>query len=185
MRSQALTPSSLDTQLGMTGGSLSSLSLLDQTGAEDNPAAYISFQTPETVYAGYRSFFLPEDARTRTISNALLQVHFKGGDSTIWSWSIYDWNSNLWIKLGDSTGAEADQWQDMIFRIRQPWRIVSSQKEIRVQLRSNNANGDAKVDYEAIHITYLSNPALPTPYAPPILPVRPGIFSVPLSTSDP
>ena len=187
MQSQALTPTSLTTQFGTTSGSLSSLSLLNQTGAEDNPAAYVSFQTGNTAYVGYQSFILPEDALTRTLSTALLQVNFKGPVSSTqtYAWSIYDPTSNLWIKLGDSLGTEADQWQSLVFRIRQPWRYVSAGREIRIQLRSNNADGDAKVDYEALHITYLAVPAVPTLVTPLIPPNRPGIFSVPISTPRP
>jgi predicted outer membrane repeat protein len=179
MKSQALTPSSFTTQFGITSGSPSSLSLLDQSEADDDPAAYVSFQTPEGIYLGEHSFFLPEDAQTRLISTMLLQVNFKGPASStqVWTWSIYDPNSGMWIKVGDSIGAEAEQWQSLIFRIRQPWRFVSPGNEIRVQLKSNNANGDAKIDYQALHVTYLSIPVAATPVRPPITPRRPGTFS--------
>ncbi len=186
MKSQALTPVSLTTQAGTTSGSLSSLGLLDQSGAEDNPAAYVSFQTPNGVYLGYQSFFLPADAQTRLISTALLQVNFKGPASStqLWTWSIYDWNKDLWIKLGDSIGTTTGQWNSLLFRIPNPQRFLS-RHEVRIQLRSSNANGDAKMDYEALHITYLYLPAMPTSAVPVITPKRPGIFSAPTSTPSP
>ena len=187
LKSEALTPISSTTQSGITDGSLSSLSLLEQSEANDNPAAYVSFQTPNRVYMGYQSFTLPVDAQSRLISTALLQVNFKGPASStqMWTWSIYDWTSNLWIKLGDSIGTTADQWNTLLFRIPHPQRYVSSGHEIRIQLRSNNANGDAKIDYEALHITYLSVPAASTPVTPVSTPKRPGISSVPTSTPSP
>ena len=168
MRSQALTPSSLTTQFGTTNGSLSSLSLLDQTEAEDDPAAYVSYQTPNGVYAGYQSFSLPADAQTKLVSTALLQVNFKGPASSTqtWTWSVYDWKKELWVKVGDSISVTADQWATLLFRISNPQRYVSSKGEIRIQLRSSNANGDAKIDYQALHVTYLSVPATPTPVKP-------------------
>jgi hypothetical protein len=185
MKSVAIFSESLVTQAGITNGSIQNLNLIDQSEAEDDPAAYLTFQTPEGIYLGYQSFFLPEDARSKTVHAALLQVNFKGDASTIWSWSIYDWTSNRWVSLGDTIGIEANQWQSLIFRIRQPERKVSPEGEIRIQLRSSNALGDANVDYEGIHITYLSIPAAPTPFVPPIPPDRPRIFSSPNSTLQP
>ena len=163
MRSQFLTPASLTSDFGTTLGSLPSLGLLQQTGAEDDPAAYVSFQTPNTVYMGYQSFSLPSDARTDLIASMLLQVNFKGEASTLWTWSAYDWKSAQWIPLGNSIGAKAGMWKTLLFPIRTPWRFISSHGEIRIQLKSNNASGDAKVDYEALHLTYLSIPATVTP----------------------
>ena len=180
LKSKALHPSSWNTQSGTTDGSSSNLNLLDQTGTDDNPAAYISFQTPDGMYLGYQSFSLPQGTQAKLISTMLLQLNVKtpATSTQVWTWSIYDPTSNLWIKVGDSLGTEADQWQSLVFRIRQPWRYVSSGNEIRIQLKSNNAEGDARVDYEALHVTYLSIPIL-TPVAPTVSPNRPGIFSLP------
>ena len=187
MKSQVLTPTSLTTQLGTTSGSLASLGLLDQTGAEDNPAAYVSFQTSGSSYLGYQSFYLPDVTRPSLISSMLLQVNIKGSASPeqTWTWSIYDWNTQQWNKLGDSIGTTADQWNSLLFKIRAPWRYVSAGREIRIELKSSNANGDAKIDYEAINITYLSIPAGPTPVLPAVTPQRPGIFSAPTRTPRP
>ena len=187
MQSQALTPSSLDTQSGTTSGSLSRLSLLNQTGAEDNPAAYLSFQAPNKLYVGYQSFSMPVDSQASAVSTMLLQVNFKGNDAAMqtWTWSVYDWKSQLWIRLGDSIGATADEWNSLLFKIPHPQRYISPWREVRIQLRSDNANGDAKMDYEALHITYISIPTMPSPVTPVSTPSRPGIFSVPVSTLSP
>jgi len=188
MKSGILTPASLTTQFGTTSGSLSNLGLLDQSGVDDNPAAYLSFQTPNSLYTGYQSFYLPSDAQTKLVSTMLMQVNVKGSisSSQTWTWSAYDWNTKQWNKLGDSVGVNADQWQTLLFRIRYPWRFSSPVGEIRIQLKSNNANGDAKIDYEAIHITYLSISATPTPVVvPAVTPHRPGISSAPTATPSP
>ena len=119
----------------------------------------------------------------------LMQVNFKGpiSSSQTWTWSVYDWNTKQWIKLGDTIGAKADLWQTLLFRIRYPWRYSSPVGEIRIQLRSNNANGDAKIDYEALHITYLSIPIPVAPIlaVPTVTPLRPGISSAPTATPSP
>ena len=182
LKSGILTPASLVTQFGTTDGSLPSLGLLQQNGLDDHPAAYVAFQTNGTSsHYAYKSYYLPADTRANLISTMLLQVNFKGPASAtqVWTWSMYDWNTNLWIKMGDSIGTSPDQWNTLVFRVRNVQRYVSPGGEMRIQLRSSNANGVAKVDYEALHITYLSLPATPTPYAPPVAPPRPGVFSVP------
>ena len=159
----------------------------NRPSCRNNLAAYVTFQTPNSLYFGYRSFTLPTDIQPNLISTMLLQVNFKGPASSAqtWTWSIYDWNSKLWIKLGDSVGTTANEWNSLLFRLPAPKRYISPTKEIRIQLRSNNVNGDAKVDYEALHITYLSPPATPTPVTPLVTPKRPGIFSAPTSTPSP
>jgi hypothetical protein len=187
IKSQVLTLASFGSEFGTTSGSIPSLSLLDQTGAEDDPARYVSFQTPNTSYLGYQSYYLPNDTRPDLISTMLLQVNFKAPASSTqtWIWSVYDWNTNLWIKLGDSIGANTDQWRTLLFKFRVPQRYISPRGEIRIELRSNDASHDAKIDYEAIHITYLSIPAMPTPVVPIVTSQRPGIFSAPTATPGP
>ncbi len=120
----------------------------------------------------------------------LLQVNFKvpASSSQVWTWSIYNPTTNMWIKVGDTLGVEADQWQSITFRINQPSKYVSPTNEIRIQLSSNNADGDIKIDYEALHITYLSIPVISTNIAPVVPSNRPGISSVlnvPIATPRP
>jgi hypothetical protein len=121
------------------------------------------------------------------VSTILLQINFMGPASSTqtWTWSVYNWNSKQWIKLGDTIGAKDAQWQTLLFRMRNPHQYISAGGEIRIQLRSNNANGDAKVDYEALHVTYLSVPPTPTSAVPIVTPRRPGVSSGPLSTPTP
>ena len=175
MTSQILTTVSQVNKTNTNSGSLSSLNVQDQAGTADTPASYVSFQTPEGSYSGYLSFTLPQGAEARTISSLLLQVNFKRpATNQIWTWSVYDPASGMWINLGNSVGTTAGQWQSLVLRIPQPWRFVSPTNEIRIQLRSNNNNGDLKIDYEALHITYLSDPIMPI--EPPVNTRRPGGF---------
>jgi hypothetical protein len=173
-------PDSLVTQNGSTSGVLSSLSLLEQIGADDDPSAYVSFQAPDSVYLGYQTFHLPSDAIPSRVSTMLLQVNFKGTGSIsqIWTFSIYDWNTKMWITIGDTIGIDTNQWRELTFSIRRFSRYISPGSEIRIRLSSDNATGEAKLDYESLHITYRpvavrpSNDALTIPIA------RPGIVSV-------
>jgi len=183
LKSRAIIPTSLITQSGSTTGSLDSLGLLQQNGLGDTPDAYVTFQTPGSIYTGYQSFLLPSDTQPSQVSTMLMQINFKGPASSTqkWTWSIYDWNTKMWIKLGDSTGTSADEWNMLLFRIQNPRRYILPAGEIRVQLKSNNANGDVKVDYEAIHLTYRPVMPSPTPVIPTVPPRRPGISSAPLT----
>ncbi len=73
----------------------------------------------------------------------------------------------------------SDQWNTLLFTINNAWQYISSTKEIRIQLQSLSVVSGAKIDYEALHVTYKSSvpdvpPAVPTPP-----PNRPGIASIP------
>jgi len=87
MKSQILNSASSTTQLGTTSGSLSSLSMLQQTGTDDNPAAYVSFQTPNTVSLGYQPFTHPGNAQVNLVSTMLLQINFKGPEASTQKWT--------------------------------------------------------------------------------------------------
>lgn len=178
----AMTAESLTTQNGSTSGSNSSLSLIEQTGTADNPATYVSFQTPGTSYLGYQTFHIPSDAIPSLISNMLLQVNFKGTDpSQIWTFSVYDWSAQMWVAIGNTNGTTVNRWNSLTFRIRNITRIVSSSGEVRIRLQSNNATGDAKLDYEAIHITYYPVAVSPSLTVPVVPGRRPGVTSVHMS----
>ena len=179
MGSVIVAPSSLIAQSGSTNGLNSSLGFFEQNGTDDDAGTYVLFQTPGVVFVGHRSFHIPDDIQTSLISNALLQVNVNGPASStqIWTWSIYDWNSNLWIKLGDTIGSTADQWNSMTFSIRNIQNYISPTREVRIQLRSSNDINDLKMDYEALHLTYRSVTITPTPSAPSMPTGRPGIAS--------
>jgi len=176
-------PDSLVTQGGSTSGALSSLSLLQQTGTDDNPDTYVSFQTPGSVYVGYQTFHFASDVVPSRISTMLLQVNFKGPASSTqnWTFSIYDWNTQMWIKLDDTVGTTAGQWNDLTFPIKKFTRYISAGREVRIRLQSSNASDDAKLDYEAIHITYRPVAVASTQAAPAVPGQRPGIAAFHIS----
>lgn len=186
-KSKILTPTSLFTQSGSTNGSISSLSLLDQNGTDDDPDKFVSFQTPGSYYLGYQSFYLLNDVQPALLSSMLLQLNVKAPApaTQIWTWSIYDWNINQWVSLGNTMGANENEWETYLFNIQIPRRFISPTREIRIQLRSNNASEDFEVDYEALHITYRYVPPSPTPVAPTLPPNRPGVASAPSATPSP
>ena len=182
--SQVLTPLSLTTQAGSTSGSLSSLGTLDQSNSDDSPSAYLTFSTPSVLYSGYSTYQLPLDISPNKISSLLLQVNFKGPDtaSQVWTWSIFDWKSQLWIKVADTIGTQPDVWNDITFRVRNFSSYISSSREIRIRLQSNNATADAKLDYQALHITYIPVVSTATQSIATSVPTK-GVFVLPTTVT--
>jgi hypothetical protein len=108
------------------------------------------------AYIGYQSFYLPGNVNASSLSAMTLEFNYRAPrpSTQIWSVSIYDWKAKKWIKLGDtSTILTSSEWLYYTFTLPNFPRYISSGNEIRVQLRSNNATEDLKVDYEVIKIT--------------------------------
>lgn len=150
---QNLLPVSLKTGKGSTTGTVSALNTLTQSGTTDQPNEYMVFQTPgSSVYNGYLVFQAPANTPTSAKEVSLL-VNFKGGNTLqTWVWSVYDWKAQKWVKVGSVSGAQ-NQWKNLKFNLPMLKQFASSQGEIRIQLRSNNARGDARIDYMVIQIT--------------------------------
>jgi uncharacterized protein YkwD len=161
--SQVLLVESFITQGGSRVGSLPALHMLDQSINDDTPDNYLSLTTPGKIYVGYDVFHLPPEIRIDRITSLLFQVNFKGpsNDVQVWMWSIYDWDAKMWQKIGDTVGSNAGEWTTFTFKVKPLSRYSSPSREMRVQVRSNNASEDIQLDYEAFHITYM--PFVPTP----------------------
>ena len=161
--SQILAVEALLTQGGSVVGALPALQTMDQTGVDDDTASYVSLATPQGNFTGYHVFHLPLTIRMERVSSLLFQVNFNGPstDVQVWTWSIYDWETRMWFKLGDTIGSQPGEWTALTFRVKPLSMYISSSGEIRVQFRSNNSSEDIKLDYEAFHVTYV--PFVPTP----------------------
>lgn len=161
----ALLPVEIKTAKGETSGSLQSLGSLQQKGTEDDPNAYMLFQTPNGAYNGYVVYRLPGNVNAAQVSGMALQVNYKAPAPSAQKWiiSVYDWKAKKWIKLGESKVASDKEWRSHIFLLPNFKRYISAQGELRIQLRSNNANGDAKVDFAVIYYALGSSnvPTLP------------------------
>jgi hypothetical protein len=182
-RSQVIGPNSIIPASGYTGPLLT-LSEPQQSGClVDDPSTYVQFETPGSIYSGYSVFRLPSDIHPRTISSLLLQINFKGAaDSTqVWSWSVMDQSTGMWHKFGDTIGTNEGCWNTLVFQIRSFSRYISPSGEIRVKLTSNNASGDARLDYEALHVTYMPLPATANHSAPTIAPTKPPPPTFPIT----
>lgn len=176
-------PSALfTTQSGSETGQFTATQLFDQSGTGDNSSRYMTFTTPGSVYMGYQVFYLPAEIRVDRITSLLLQVNFKSPapGTQVWTWSIYDWKSQIWKPIGDSLGSNAGTWETATFTIRALPMYIAPTGEIRVQLKSSNSKEDLKVDYEAFHITYIPIAPTPTREMPTSAPPKGG-FTLPIT----
>ncbi len=165
---QAITlkPLTMLTQSGSTMGTLSSLRLKDQANTSDNPARYVLFKTPNRIYIGYRTYKLPQNSLRGALRSLKVLVNYKGPrrSSQAWTWYLFDWEKNLWVKAGDNTAVTTSAWTLLTLgaSLANPARFVNpSTLEIRLRLVSGNSGGDAKIDYEAITVNYDFVPSRP------------------------
>jgi len=156
---QNLTPISYTTTSGSTGGQpVNALAVKDQSGKDNNANAYVLFTTPGVAYEGIQVFTLPTNSQKTALNTMLLNINFMntGASGQRWSWSIYNWANQDWTLLGTSDKATAKGWNMLVFAAASPDQFVDASGEIRVRLRSSDTSGDAKIDYEAIYLTYQS-----------------------------
>jgi hypothetical protein len=162
-----LYPVSIKNNKGVYTGSIESLKVYDQRKTEDTPSKYVVFQPNGTpAYQGYHSFQLPAGISPSSISTLDLYLNYKGSTSRTqtWTWFVFDWKTNSWVKLGAVANVSA--WREIHLSVKPPARFFSKDGEIRFQLQSTRASGEIKIDYEAIQIKFGSSssaaPALPT-----------------------
>jgi uncharacterized protein YkwD len=151
---------SLSTKKGSTTGALSQMKKKDQSGTADNPAKYVLFATPGTVYNGTRVYTLPSSISRENVENLRLRVNVKAPayGSQKWIWSAYNWNTKKWVRIGDTASASANTWSLLTFQFpASVSRFINSSGQVRIQFRSSNAGGNAKIDSEFVIVTHDSS----------------------------
>jgi hypothetical protein len=152
-----VTPDSYITKKGADGGQpVSNLSVMDQSGMDDTPSAYVTFTTPGAKYMGEHFFTLPTGVEASTITAIQFQANFRGPlkSAQTWKWMLYNWKDKKWVALGDNAAVVNGQWTLLTFNVPGPYaRYVSSSRQLRLKFQSNNTSSDASLDYEALLIT--------------------------------
>ena len=171
---QSLSPVSITDTKGNHSGSTDALAIRDQSWGDEDPSKYVSFATPGAIYSGYRVYQLPAGVASHSLTSLRLEANYFGPAraAQIWSWYLFNWSANAWVKVGDNSKARAWEWSVLIFSVSSPARFASPSGEIRARLVSNNAGYDAHLDYEAVHILY--NPSTPPAPITAILPLPPS-----------
>jgi uncharacterized protein YkwD len=86
-----------------------------------------------------------------------VKVNYKGPSPATqrWNWKLYDWQSGTWVQIGSNSGVKVNVWKVLTFKASgYLTRFVDSNGDIRVQLISNNAGKNAKIDMQFVRITY-------------------------------
>jgi hypothetical protein len=150
---------SVTTQTGGTGGQpVANLGVKDQSGSADDWNRYVEFTTPKTPYLGYATYSVPSSVPLGKISALTVLVNYKGPlkANQTWAWAIYDWSGKAWVSIGSNAGAQSWLWTSFTFTVPAPLgRFVNgATRQMRIQLRSNNAVDDADLDYQVIRLSY-------------------------------
>ncbi len=184
-----LKPLSYTTYQGSdSGAAVKNMYVRDQSGTQDNPAKYAAFTTPASIYRGVHKFKLPASIPVNNVTSLKLTVNYKGlaKTSQTWSWALYDWNASKWVVIGNNAKAVANTWSLLTFSAATPKRFINANtKEIKLKLQSNNASGNAKIDFEIIRVGYDTNPPPvgtgPTIAGCPVYPLN-NIWNTPVDT---
>lgn len=150
-----LSPTAYVTSSGASGGqSVANLAVQDQSGSQNDWNKYLEFNTPNTSrYIGYRRYTVPTSVTISSITGIQVKANFLGPAVTNqkWTWKLYNWSSSTWVTLGDNTGSSWSAWKSFTFSATGALaNYVSSTREMRVRIESNNASDDADLDYEAV-----------------------------------
>jgi len=171
---QGLSPISITDTKGSHSGNVSALALRDQNWGDDDPSKYVSFNTPGITYTGQRNYQLPAEIPVNAMTALRIEANYFGPAraAQLWSWYLFNWSSNAWVKIGDNSKARAWEWSVLIFNVTSPARFTSPSGEMRLRLVSSNANYDARLDYEAVHVLY--NPSTPPAPVAATIPLPPA-----------
>ncbi|RPH61619.1 MAG: hypothetical protein EHM81_03885 [Chloroflexi bacterium] len=158
-----LKPVSFTNITGNSQGNVGSLSRKDQSGTANNPSRFMSFNTPQVNYRGYRVYQLPTGVDEASIGSFQIKVNFKGPaySTQRWHWLLYDWTYQKWVQVGNNKNATANVWSLLTFNRANVQRFISPEGQIRLRLNSSNATGNAKIDSESITLFFNQPPTLP------------------------
>jgi hypothetical protein len=178
-----LKPSSITTLSGGTGGQpVSALWIQDQSGTQDNSTKYVTFTTPSVIYNGYRTFLLPVSVTPASVTSFRVTAHYKGPlkSSQLWSWYLYNWALKAYVKIGDNSSVSSSaSWTSLTFNAASAARFVNATRNIRLLLKSSNNTGNAKLDFEAITVTYTAS--IPPTIACSLFPSD-NVWNTPINT---
>lgn len=183
-----LAPTAVVDVTGTHEGSVDALATRDQAGTEDDPARYVRLQGQDDGYVGYRTYTLPAGVAPSSVTTMTLAANVRGptADSSPWTWGVYDWAHDTWVRLGtqDHCGGDAgtEQWPcddpDPI-----PWKSVrwnvihapdasladvvdAETGEIRIRIEASTT-GSADLDTESLEV-YSNSGEATTRWTPPV-----------------
>jgi hypothetical protein len=166
-------------------GTVARLNVQDQSGTQNDPTKYVAFTTPGVIYKGYRVYNLPASLKPAALINFIVRVNYRGplAASQNWSWWLYDYSRKVYVKIGDNARVTSNsQWTLLTFSAGNASRFISTARQIRLQAQSNNASGNAWVDFEAINAVYSTITSGPVLAGCPMYPAD-NIWNTPITSA--
>ena len=156
-----LVPTSYTTTSGTDGGQpvASSIDILDESGSTNTWAKYVEFQTaPSVNYAGYQVFTLPTGVSPSSITAMQVKVNYDGPlqSTQTWTWQIFNWSTASYANIGTNAGVRGwGAWTILTFNLSGTFAdyVRTSDRQIRLQLLSNNTADNVDIDYQAVVVT--------------------------------
>jgi hypothetical protein len=150
-----LVPSSYTTTHGTDGGQpVSNIQVRDESGNTNEWSKYVEFQGQATHYAGYRTYSLPGSINPSCVRAMQVQVNYRGPAKTNqgWTWQIFDWAHNAWVKIGDNSQAlDWGAWKVLAFNVGGVLtNYIRADGAISLSLFSSSAVDNVDIDYEAL-----------------------------------
>ncbi len=177
-------PATLAHVSGTGAGTVERLFVQDQTGTQNSPAKYVTFNTPGVIYKGYRVYNLPASVKLAALIGFTVRVNYRGPLSANqnWSWWLYDYSRGSYVKIGDNARVTANRWTLLTFSAGNAARFISPGSQIKLLTQSNNTSGDARIDFEAIDALYSTITSGPVLAGCPMYPAD-NIWNTPVASA--
>jgi endo-alpha-1,4-polygalactosaminidase (GH114 family) len=187
VRLDRLAPVAIVDVTGTHHGDVSALAVKDQSATSVDPSKVVRFGGPGVAYEGYTTFTVPPAVSPPSISTIALDANFHGPTAAErrWTFAIYDFATNAWVRLGDQDHCGGDagtrQWPcDDLHR--RPWKEIRynaihpdggatgdfvdpGTREIRIRLRAAEPRA-AALDLERVEV--YSEQGSPTIWTPAV-----------------
>ncbi len=148
---------------------VSNLYIQDQQNSENDWNRYLELQSSqEDVYSGYRTYILPNHMDVSQLTSITLKANFlgPGTEEQEWIWSIYQPATAEWVNLGNNEEASWEGgWKEFSYEAAGNLsEYAAEDREIRIQIASNNNVDNADLDYEALVVSTVGSEPLPEPW---------------------
>lgn len=152
---------SLSTAIGRTTSQpLSVLSVADQSGTDNDPARYKTFDGGTGGYSGTLTFRLPAGVSVADWASLRVEAKYRGPASAmqVWRWELRDFATGKWVVIGTNQAAIAEVWTSLTFTAPgAPGRYVNN-GQLRLRYRASSGSGNSDLDYLAVVATTATPP---------------------------
>lgn len=149
----ALYPTALKTTIGKTSPQpLSVLAVADQSGNDNDPTRYKTFDAAARGYSGLLTFNLPAGQRVATLTQLRLETTYRGPAAAAqrWLWELRDHKRGRWVLVGTNDAAAAGVWTALSFEVPGNPADYLNKGKIQLRYRAPKGTSDSHLDYLAL-----------------------------------